>query len=227
MNRKVVLLGVVAWGLGSVSLHAARVFGRQSFVNAQRSGDDLSVFGETDIDRGSFESLIVRGRLRANDLTVTNDISVSGEFDGKHISCHSLSCTGRTTITGLQSHDCDVTGELDLVQGTVKTKISTMGRTKLAGVTAQDFVFKGTEAYLNNCTLDRIEVKSNKNHYSFWGWVKSWWSEDDSASDPQDLYLSGKTHIAGDVVFRGGKGTAHLCDASNIHGQVIGGVIKK
>lgn len=182
------------------------IFGQATIDQANACHEPLSVFGNAKVTNASFEEVTVHGQLDAKRLTVGELLSVNGHIEADHLTATKLKCNG-----------C-----CNLKKSTIKKSAFIRGCCHLIKTTVGKLKLQSEEGRFTDCTIDDLIVKPNKG-WSWWTWLRSFFVSVEP--EEQFVWLDGKTHITGNVLFEGGKGTVRAGKSVKIDGTVTGGHI--
>ncbi|MBS0185693.1 MAG: hypothetical protein JSS34_05060 [Proteobacteria bacterium] len=182
-----------------------------------------TITGPVEGTDGIFENLVVTGPLGFENLTVQKEAVITGPVTGSKGYFADLTVSGPFKVSEILCQNLTVSGPIDATKLAVRDKTTATGNMTANNSDFGDMTITANKILFNETTARDLLIKKNSSiESSFLAWFG-----DNSDEKPQELRLTNKSVIEGDVTFESGKGKIYVEEGSQIKGKIQGGTVQK
>jgi hypothetical protein len=173
----------------------------------EKSFDKLEIAGPANLNRIKTNDLTVHGPMEFEEITVYGQAQITGPMRGKRGNFQTMETTGPMHTEEMSAHTLKATGPTKLEKFTFTGNVAVNGPLEAKKGQFNDLTVTGSDIELEDISLKNLTLADEEK--------------------PATVTLKGKASVAGNIVFKSGKGIVKKDDQSTIEGKIMGGSLSR
>lgn len=162
-------------------------------------------YGSANLKEKEYESLLVNGSLKFENLVIRGTTSINGSIKGRGLKSNNLKVNGSVNIEAAKVQTVDISGSF------LAKEVEIFGDSYFRGsIDIVNGQLSNMIIYSKNSVIEDTNVSGNIH-------IKK--ENNDNKHRPQILELKGNSTVTGDIVFDD-KGEIYISDSSKIEGKI-------